>query len=210
MRRSMIVLSALMMISSVMFAQQKNKAAHGARLEKMKSELSLNDTQYASIKGINKKYAEQISKIKKDSTSNKTEKHSAVKTLREQKAKEVNAVLTADQKTKYEKLKQERRDKRMAERTARANEHQAKLTKDLGLNDDQALKVKDANKAFIQNVKALRERSGESKVANKEEIKKLRKEHEATMKSLLTDAQFKKWKELRKVKEKQGKPRKVN
>jgi Spy/CpxP family protein refolding chaperone len=196
----MIVLGALM-ISSVMFAQTKEKHRHGgeARLEKFKSELSLNDAQYASIKGINKKYAEQFSQLRKDSTANKTEKHVAVKELHNKREKEINAVLTADQKTKYETLKKERNEKRKAQIKVRAEERTAQVAKELSLTDDQAAKIKDANKAFMEKAKALRE-SNNDKAANKEEFGKLRKEHESTIQSILTTEQFAKWKDMRKAK----------
>lgn len=198
MKRSMMVIGALM-ISSVIFAQTKDKRHHDgeARLEKFKSELSLNDTQYSSIKGINKKYAEQFSKLRKDSVTSKSEKHTTIKSLREQREKEINAVLTPDQKSKLESLKKERVEKRKADKKVRADEHQAKMVKELSLSDDQAAKIKEANKSLIEKTKALRENSGD-KTSDKEEMKKLRKEHEATMQSILTKDQFAKWKDMRK------------
>jgi Spy/CpxP family protein refolding chaperone len=206
MKRSMIVLGALM-ISSVIFAQTKDKHRHGgeAGLEKFKKELSLNDVQYASIKGINKKYAGQFSLLRKDSVTSKTERHTAIKNLRVEKQKEITAVLTADQKMKYEKLKKERSEKRKAQIKTRDEERHAKLAKDLSLTVDQAVKVSDANKAFIEKAKALRQNSSGDKASNKEALKKLRKEHDATMQSVLTPDQFTKWKEMRKSKHGKGK-----
>lgn len=198
MKRTMIVLSALMMLSSLIFAQKKERH-HGQReghLEKLKTELSLTDAQYASIKGINKKYAEQFSQIRKDSVTTRKDKHTTLKGLREKRQSEINSVLSPEQKTKLETLKKQREEKRKEHQKVRAEERETQLISKLSLTDDQAAKLKAENKSFFEKAMALR--SSNDKEANKAEMKKLRKDHESSVKSILTTEQFSKWKEMRK------------
>jgi Spy/CpxP family protein refolding chaperone len=198
MKRTMIVLGALMMLSSLIFAQKKERP-HGQReghLERLKTELSLSDAQYASIKGINKKYAEQFSQIRKDSVTTRKDKHTTLKGLREKRQSEINSVLSPEQKTKLETLKKQRAEKRKEHQKARAEKHGAQMINKLSLTDDQAAKLKAENKSFFEKVLALR--SSNNKEANKAEMKKLRKDHEDAVKSILTTEQFSKWKDMRK------------
>ena len=196
--RTMFVLSALMMLSSVIFAQKKDRhrGQREGHLEKLKTELSLSDAQYASIKGINKKYAEQFSQIRSDSVTGRNEKHTTLKGLREKRQNEINSVLSAEQKTKLEKLKKERAEKRKEHQKARAEKHEAQVIKDLSLTNDQATKLKAENKSFFEKAETLR--SSHDNDVKKAEMKKLRKDHEAAVKSILTTEQFSKWKAMRK------------
>jgi Spy/CpxP family protein refolding chaperone len=200
MKRSMVLVTAIMMISSVIFAQTKDKhQRNGARqAEKFKSELSLDATQYASIKDINKKYGAHFAKLRLDSTTGRNEKHTLIRNLRDDKEKEIVALLTADQKTKYEKLKAVRAEKRNERMQARSEKHHAQMVKELSLTNDQSVKMKNAHKAFREKAKLLREESRSGKEANKEEFRKLRKDHVSTLQSILTPDQFSKWKAMRK------------
>ena len=97
------------MISSIMFAQSqmKDPAARAARQsEKMKSVLSLNEAQYASIRDINEKYADKYSALKREEIAKKN-KHAEFSTLRKDHQKEIETVLTSEQKTKWENYKAE-------------------------------------------------------------------------------------------------------
>lgn len=201
MKKSIILLAALM-ISSIIYAQPKAKhPQRDGSLEKIKNELGLDDVQYASIKGINKKYGQQISALRKDSLIGKNEQRAKLKNLRGEKEKEIKAVLTTDQKSKYEKLRQERIAKRQNERKMRAEEQQVKMSEALSLSPQQVLKVNEARDAFKKKVKALRDQSTESQLNDKANFKQLRKEHESAMQSILTADQFAKWEAMRKDKQ---------
>ncbi len=200
MKRSIMLIGALV-ISSAIFAQKRDKhPGAAAPMEKLRTELSLDDQQFATIKGINKKYAEQFSQLRNDSTADKGDKRVALKDLRNKRANEINAVLTPNQKTKLEKLKADRAEKRKDKVKFRNEQRQAQMAKVLSLTDDQALKVKEANKTFVEKAKVVREQSRDDKNATKEAMKNLRKEHESAMQSILTKDQFAKWKDMRKTK----------
>ncbi|HEY0744311.1 MAG TPA: Spy/CpxP family protein refolding chaperone [Chryseosolibacter sp.] len=195
MKKSMIVLSALMIMGSAVFAQTTEKQRqHGeGHLEKLKSELALTDAQYGSIKSINQKYRAEFSELRRDSLQERTQKHLALQKLRDDRKKEIDAVLSAEQKTKLEVLQKARVEQRRKIMRSRTEKRQEIMIKELSLNDDQAKKVTDANRLLIEKLSAIREKSG-----NKDELKKARQEHEATIQSILTDEQFNTWKTIRK------------
>src|SRR5437868_3360071 len=95
-----ILLSMTFMISTIIFAQHKERDPQqvaSRQTEKMKSALGLNDAQYASIKKINETYATRFSDFKGERKHPEPGKITEMKALRDQREKEINAVLTADQ-----------------------------------------------------------------------------------------------------------------
>ncbi|MEJ0055228.1 MAG: hypothetical protein WDN75_05975 [Bacteroidota bacterium] len=66
-----MMLAGLMMVSTIIFAQHHKRDASGMaakRSEKMKTELSLTDDQYAKVKAINEKYAASYAKLRSDTS----------------------------------------------------------------------------------------------------------------------------------------------
>ncbi|MCU0345727.1 MAG: DUF4890 domain-containing protein [Saprospiraceae bacterium] len=84
-------------------------------------------------------------------------------------------------------------------------EHQTeRMTEDLGLNADQAAKVKDINLKYAEKAKTQHESKAADKTKNKSEREALRNEHDAELKKVLTKEQAAKW-EQRKAERKEGK-----
>ncbi len=78
--------------------------------DKMKSELTLTDTQYQPVYDINLKYANKGQDLMK-STEDKKAKMEAMKSTMADKDNELKAVLTPDQYKKYEGMKKEMKSK---------------------------------------------------------------------------------------------------
>jgi Spy/CpxP family protein refolding chaperone len=198
MKKSLMLAGALMM-STLIFAQNDDDSRgdhhkrRGDRGEEMKTVLSLDDTQYNSIKEINKKYGEKQKALRQDSTMQRDDRFKAHKILQEQRTKEVNKVLTKEQSTKWTSYKKERAEKRKAEFEKRSKERDEKLKSDLSLSDDQLKKLKDARKSTHEKMKDLHEK----KAGDKEQYKKVRDEHDAKVKSILTPEQYTKMKDMR-------------
>jgi protein CpxP len=188
----------MVMMSTIIFAQKKDHdpGRHAAaRSEKMKTALSLNDTQYATIKGIDNKYAAKYSELRKDS-SERFKKHDAAKALQAEREKEIQAVLTPEQKTKWAAYKAERIEKRKDKMKKGNEKFEARIKSELSLSDDQLAKVKIANQNFRDKLSALKNRK-DADAHDKAELKKIRAEHDATIKGILSDEQFKKWTDLK-------------
>jgi periplasmic protein CpxP/Spy len=110
-----LMLAGLMMVSTIIFAQhhkgdRSDRAAKGA--EKMKTELSLSDDQYAKVKVINEKYASSYSKLRSDTTLTVGTSHKRMKQLRDDQQTQIKSVLTKDQLTKWTAMKTKRDEDR--------------------------------------------------------------------------------------------------
>lgn len=84
----------------------------------------------------------------------------------------------------------QRHDGNYQGRADRLNDY---LKKELSLTDDQYAKVKSINEAFGDRFKKLRKDSTMSNEAKRTEMKKIRDEHAAALKSVLTDKQYGQW-----------------
>lgn len=191
------MLGVWMLTATTMFAQHRQKNFHGRsghQADWMKKELALDDAQYATIKGINKKYADEHAVIRRDTTISREEKAESLKTLRTNHQKEISAVLTPDQKNKLKSLKEERAEKRKAHQQSRRGDY---LKKELSLTDEQMQKIEAARKTSRDNLSKLWENNTLSGEQKRSEVKKIQNEHEAAMKSILDEQQFKKWQELK-------------
>jgi hypothetical protein len=191
-----IMLGVWIMAATLLVAQPHPKNLHrnaDKQVEKMKTELSLNEVQYASIKNITKKYADRQRLLGQDSTLARTEKSRKHASLRTDREKEINAVLTPEQKTKWSAYKDRQAEKRKGRIAESQKKHAARLKSVLSLSDEQQAMMQDAEETFKQRALQIRD---ESKDDSHEAIRKLKADHEATVKTILDENQFKKWKEL--------------
>lgn len=117
------MLIVLLLLSTLMFAQrgahrvgQRGKPSPEAmatrRADRMKAELSLTDDQYIKVKTIYLKFADSQAKIRQDSTLARDASREETKKLMTASEEEVNAVLTPEQRTKWEEFKKTQRDRR--------------------------------------------------------------------------------------------------
>lgn len=106
-----VMLLALMMISTIIFAQHAHgdlKAASTRRADFMKKALTLNDDQYARVKTINETFAESHAKLRTDTAQSVGTLHNRMRQLKTDQDAQLKGVLTADQWTKYTALKTKR------------------------------------------------------------------------------------------------------
>ena len=77
------------------------------------------------------------------------------------------------------------------------------MTEKLALSDDQAAKVKAINLDFAKQQQTLRAEAPEGQQPEKKAVEKLRKQHQAQLKKVLTKDQYSQWEEMAKER-KQG------
>lgn len=190
-----LMLAIVMMTSTIIFAQHAKSShkGHTDRFEKMKTDLALTDAQYASIKSIDTKYNNKRDALKNDSAQTREAKGAAFKTMRTDEENEIAALLTPDQKTKWDQLKTEHGEKRKEHFQKISEQREAKLKSTLGLSDDQSQKMKAVNQQFMEKFGALRKSDTKDKAA----FEKLKTDHEAAIKDILTPEQFQKWSTMR-------------
>lgn len=176
MKKSVLLVAGII-ASAIVFAQgnEGERKGHSPR-ESMKEVLMLNDVQHSSIQNINKKYADDFSTLRRDSTQSREEKRKEMKTLRDKREKEINAMLTPEQNAKWKAHKEARVAQQKARMKQAGERRDAKMKADLSLTDEQASKLKAAQKEHA------------------DKVAKLKVEHDAKVKTILTDEQYKKLK----------------
>jgi protein CpxP len=192
------ILMMVMMMSTIIFAQSRvhdPAQRTAAQTEEMKAALSLTEIQYATIKEINRKYADRYADLRKDSSA-RMKKHESMTTLRAEKETEIQAVLNPAQKTKWTSYKADRAEKRKTKMKNSAEKFEARMKSELSLSDAQFAKFKKANQNFRDKLSALKNQQ-DANTRDRAEIKKIKAEHDATIKEILSELQFKKWTELK-------------
>lgn len=84
---------------------------------------------------------------------------------------------------------------------ARAAKHAEQMKKDLSLNDDQFAKVKSLNEKFSAKYAVVRKDTSLTRGRAMSQMKKIRTEQDAELKTILTSDQYTKWNELKAKKE---------
>lgn len=197
-----LVLIAFAMAGTIAFAQEKGKGRHHRDVAgEMKKELSLNDDQYERITKIDESYRAKFHDLRIDSARSKEDKMKAMKSLGEARKKEVEGVLTPEQRSAWQEHQAARRDERRAHSDKVANDRALKIKSDLSMSDKQFEKFEKANQDFRQKAKALRNKSANDKSLTDEqrkaEFKKLRSAYEKEMRSILNKEQYRKWTDMK-------------
>ena len=205
MRKCSLML-ALMMVSTIMFAQRKadpmDRAAKSA--ERMKTELSLDDVQYQAVKAINEDFASKLLKVRGDASLSREAKHEQFRKLHHGRKEAIDKVLNDEQKAKWTAHQAEQSKKRQARMVKHRSDRIDKMKKDLALSDDQTSKIKAIDKEFGEKFRSLRADSTLAREDAKEKTKQLRQQYRAKTKAVLTEEQFKKW-EMQKAERKRRK-----
>lgn len=111
----------LLMACTLLFAQHKGdhkgpkgpkdpKATAAKHAERMKTDLTLNDEQYARVKTIYEQYEVSQAAVRADSTLAKDAEHTKMKKLKDDRDVSLKAAVTEAQWTKWQALKEEKKD----------------------------------------------------------------------------------------------------
>jgi Spy/CpxP family protein refolding chaperone len=117
-----LIYSVIIFISSTATAQNRDqqKKTPEERATKMseilEKKLQLTDMQKSSVYNIFLSQAQQVDKIRTNSTSDRCQKCSELKAAREQTDSQLKSILTSEQYSKLTTLKQERIEKRKQKR----------------------------------------------------------------------------------------------
>ena len=180
---------------------KKGMAKRGGGLEK----LNLTDAQKASIKTINEAYRKDMKALmQKDEITVKVQRESR-KALNEKRQKEIGNVLTAEQKSEFEKLRSERKGGRtMAFHKGKnfgrkGGAHNMRFMKDsLGLNDTQLATLKSEREKTQTKLKAIKENTALTEEQKRTQYKAAMVEQKTALENVLTAEQ------KEKLKSKQG------
>lgn len=194
--KKLLMTTAALAFSAMLFAQRGpvDPSARAAKqTDRMKEVLSLNDAQYATVKGINEKYAQKTATIRRDSSS---DFRATMQSIHAERRKEIESVLTSEQKEKWTKHQEEMRTK-VKQRHTHKRGGREEMQKSLGLSNEQVGKLDEARKSFGEKTSAIK-KSSASEDEKKGQFKQLWSEHDNTVKQILTAEQYAKWKEMSK------------
>lgn len=202
--KKILVLVIALMFTGTIYAQRadsphkspEDRAAKQA--ENMKQKLGLSDQQYASIRSINLKYAERISKLRADTATAREDRHKQMRDLHTQKQSEITQVLSDEQQAKWKTLREDQRNKAGARQGRKGAGSESDWKKSLSLSDEQSARLDEAHTAFREKIRTIRDDEKLSEEQRKEKAKAVRAEHESEVKSILSEEQFRKWKEMKK------------
>ena len=189
------LLTGLLMVSTIMFAQRKGDPMDRAAMQadKMKTELSLDDVQYKAVKAINEDFANRQLKLRGDSTLSKQEKQKRAWTLRNEKNAAIAKMLTEDQKSKWKSYRISQAEKHKAGMAKYRGEHAQRMQESLSLSDEQTSKIKSIDKEYGDRFRTLRSDSTLAREDLQKKAKQLRDEYRSKTKSVLNEEQYKKW-----------------
>ena len=117
-----MALLGIMMVSTIVFAQHhgdRRGEKTTKRSEKMKTELKLNDDQYAKINAINEKFWADHSKLKNDTSLTVGTVHKGQQKLKTDHEAQLKSILTESQWTQWSARKTRKDDGRMRHKRGR-------------------------------------------------------------------------------------------
>jgi Spy/CpxP family protein refolding chaperone len=107
---------ALMMVSLAGFAQKSPEQRVEKQVQKLKTELQLSDDQTAKVQATTQKRADQVQTMRNGSKENKRENRAKLKTTMEEYDAEMKAILTPEQYTKFEEIREDKKERMMEKR----------------------------------------------------------------------------------------------
>ena len=93
---------------------EKRKEMQAKRMDKMKKDLALTDTQSSQIKTMNESYKSKFESLRSNESLDRTAKKEQFKTLQQQRKEELKNVLTQEQVQKLDEMKKDRGSRRHA------------------------------------------------------------------------------------------------
>jgi len=155
-------------------------------------QLNLTEEQKAKFQSQRESFKKQMEELKKNDNITVKEWKAKMESLRKENKEKMEAILTSDQKAQLEKMKTEQKEKMKSI----GRERGEKMKAELGLSADQSAKL-DANRKEIgEKMKSIRENKSLTEEQKKEQVKELMKGNKEKMKSILTEEQLKKMKEM--------------
>jgi Spy/CpxP family protein refolding chaperone len=166
---------------------------HHKGMEMMK-QLNLTQDQKNQLKASRDDYRKQLQELNKNENITVKEFRDKKYALKQQQKATFLSILTPDQKTKLEQLKQQREQ----QHEAMAAKHLDKMKMQLNLSDDQVAQIKAQRQSMHEKLEAIKDNQNLSRTEKKEQLEALRTENKESFKKILTPDQLNKMDELKK------------
>lgn len=160
---------------------------HGRHDHMLAKKLNFSDQQKQQLKDINTKYHQQLADLKKNEDITVREQKARMAAIHKEHKEQMQALLTPEQKTQWQKMKEEHKELAKVNANARAEKMKIKL----GLSDEQAKQLKDMHASTFAKIKQIRENQSLSREQKREQVKSIVKDQHEQLKSVLTPGQLK-------------------
>jgi Spy/CpxP family protein refolding chaperone len=188
---------ALTLFVSASQAQDRNEHRHQGRFhqkEMLTKDLNFSEDQKKQLKEINADVKKQMADLEKNDNITVKEYRTRKEAIKKDQQQKFQALLTPEQKSKLNKMKEERIAK-AKERNARGLE---RMKTNLNLSDEQFSKLKASHDAFASKAKDIRSNESLTMDQKKDQFKALAEQQKEETKSILTPEQLEKMKQMHK------------
>ncbi len=168
---------------------ERNRHPQGREFQK----LNLTDDQKVKFKSQKESFHKQMEELKKNDNITVKEWRNKAENLRKEFKKGVSGIMTPEQKAQLEKRKVEGKEKF----ANMAKDRGARMKTELGLTEEQSAKMHSNRQEMGEKMKAIRENSAMGMEQKKEQMKEMMKKQKEYIKTVLTEEQLKKFKEMR-------------
>ncbi|CAN5122723.1 hypothetical protein BH09BAC2_BH09BAC2_18400 [soil metagenome] len=176
--------------------KQKKKIKRKAHA-KMIHQLSLTEAQQSQLKTIHDDFKTRMQSLKSNQNITVAQLNSQKASLQQEKKAKVLALLTPEQKTKLEQLKEERKQQMQVMQTKRIE----RMKTELNLSAQQLSAIQSKNENFKVQIKAIRENTSLSQEQKMDQMKVIKEQRTAYIKTVLTAEQYNKWQESKKTRD---------
>lgn len=163
------------------------KSAHKKDYTKLKTELGLTDNQVSAWKNLDEQYQPKIQELKANTALTEDAKKAQMKELRTAKKSELKKILSEEQYTKLKSMHGKHKGHHVKD--------YSKLKTDLSLTDDQVAAWQKLDADYKTKFQGVKTNSSLNEEAKTKEFKALREAKGKELKKILTDDQYKKYKE---------------
>ena len=199
MKKLSLTLAVIVFVAMTAIAQQKReikqheiaKHHHG----EMAKQLNLTDAQKAQFKTSHEAFKQKMEELNKNESITVKDFRDRKFALRKEQKASMDALLTAEQKTKLAQLKTERQSKMEGHFT----QHLDMMKTQLGLTEDQVTKLKAQRDVMHSRMKAIKENESLTREQVMDQVKALKNEAKEQHKMILTEEQLKKMEEMKKM-----------
>jgi len=188
------------MLAMVMIvaAHAQEKRVHEPRKDyrdkRMAEKIKLSDEQKQKAKALNEDYRKKMDELRKKDDILVKDWRNQMTELNKKHREDMSALLSKEQKAQIEKSKVEH--KKMAEIDANARMEKMKLR--LDLSNDQMERIKKQRTESLKKMKVIRENRSQDMMKKRVEMKALIQKRKENIRSILSEEQLKKMKEIRK------------
>ncbi len=175
-------------------AQHKKMGEKRQHQGKMMKNIDFTEAQKAQMKAINEEHRQQMQELRKNENITVKEQRTQMAAIQKDHREKMQNLMTPEQKQEMAKA----RDEQRKNHTEAGKQRSEKMKEELGLNNEQAARLAESNKAAAEKMKAIKANESLTQQQKMEQVKTIKEEQKKIRESILTADQLSKMKEMNK------------